>query len=128
MTVQELYDYALKHGITGCPVRIHVLHNDEFIEFMSEHLDLVTYQDDTEEIDGYLGLWVRRDKAENVWSAKSYAEHAEWQTCINEEDSGFVQCSKCHAKFHTDDLERVGNDKGFVNYCPACCTWMIDYD
>ena len=86
MTVQELYDYALKHGITGCLVRIHVLHDDEFIEFISEHLDLVTHQDDTEDIDGYIGLWVRRDKAENVWSAASYAEHAKWQKCINEYD------------------------------------------
>lgn len=127
MDVQELYDFALKHGITGCPVHIHVLHNDELIEFISDHLDRVTYQDDTEETDGYLGIWVRRDKAEHVWSAKSYADHAEWQTCIDEEDSGFVHCSKCHAEFRIDDLERVGDDTGFVNYCPACGTRMINH-
>lgn len=54
-------------------------------------------------------------------------EHAEWQTYNNEEDSGFVHCSKCHAEFRIDDLARVGDDKEFVNYCPACGTRMIDY-
>lgn len=57
--------------------------------------------------------------------SESYETHAEWQTYSNEEDSGFVHCSKCHAEFRIDDLKRVGDDKGFVNYCPACGTRMI---
>lgn len=61
-------------------------------------------------------------------SSDSYATHAEWQTFSNEEDSGFVHCSKCHAEFRIDDLECVGDDKGFVNYCPACGTRMINHD
>lgn len=121
MDVQELYDYALKHGITGCPVHIYVLHNDELIEFISEHLDLVTYQDDTEEIDGYLGIWVRRDKAEHVWAKESYNGKLGWWTNSEKEmDCGMTHCSICNAEFYLDDLAAVGNAEGWVSFCPCC--------
>ena len=66
MTVQELYDYALKHGITGCPVHVYVLDNSKRIEFISEHLDSVDYQADTEDSDGCLRIWVSRTERNNI--------------------------------------------------------------
>lgn len=127
MTVQELYDFAKSFGLENEQLDIYVMHDADSIEFIAEQPDRITFDEPSITNDGSVQIFIRRDQSNCVWSSESYAEHAEWQTCINEEDSGFVHCSKCHAEFRIADLERVGDDKGFVNYCPACGTRMIDH-
>lgn len=127
MTVQELYDFAKGFGLEDERLDIFVMHDAESIEFIAEQPDRITFDEPSITNDGSVQIVIRRDQSNLVWSAESYAEHAEWQTCINEEDSGFVHCSKCHAEFRIDALERVGDNTGFVNYCPACGTRMINH-
>ena len=126
MTVQELYDFATSFGLEDERLDIFVMHDADHIEFIAEEPDKITFDEPSITNDGSVQLIIRRDQSNLVWSPESYAEHAEWQTCINEEDSGFVHCSKCHAEFRIDDLERVGDDTGFVTYCPSCGTRMIN--
>lgn len=128
MTVQELYDFAKSYGLEDERLDIFVMHDADHIEFIAEQLYKITFDEPSITNDGSVQLIIRRDQSNLVWSAESYAEHAEWQTRIKDEDGDFVHCSKCHAEFRIDDLERVGDDKGFVKYCPSCGTRMIKHD
>ncbi len=125
MTVQELYNFAKSFGVEDEQLYVFVRHDADNIEFIAEQPDRITFDEPSITNDGAVQLIIRRDQSDCVWSIESYAELAEWQTYGSEEDSGFVHCSQCHAEFRIDDLERVGNDKGFVNYCPACGARMI---
>lgn len=127
MTVQELYDFAKGFGLEDERLDIFVMHDAESIEFIAEQPDRITFDEPSITNDGSVQLFIRRDQSNHVWSPENYAEHAEWQTCTKEEDSGFVHCSKCRAEFRIDDLERVGDDTGFVKYCPTCGTRMINH-
>ena len=127
MTVQELYNFAKGFGLEDEQLDIYVMHDADSIEFIAEQPYKLTFDEPSITNDGAVQLYIRRDQSNYVWSSESYAEHAEWQTCINEEDSGFIHCSKCHAEFRIDALEHVGDDTGFVNYCPSCGTRMIDH-
>lgn len=122
MDVQELYDYALKHGITGCPVHVHVCDNDKHVDFIAEHLDIVDFQADTEDIDGCLRIWVHRNPAEHNWSRGAYKkdELGEWLCNRVLYHRGMVKCSKCSMEYYQNDLLRIGGEFGIVNHCPNC--------
>jgi hypothetical protein len=129
MDVQELYDYALKHGVTGEPIHIHVLDDDKHLQFISEHLDLVDFQVDSDETNACLRIWVKQDKAAYKGNIVTYAgELGEWICNQALHDINMVKCSKCNTEFYKDELEAVGDVLGFVNFCPRCGARMSNIE
>lgn len=124
MYVQELYDYALKHGLTGESIHVHVLANDSYIEFISEHLDLVDFQVDSDTTDACLRLWVRYDKAEHQCSNHNNSEkQGHW---IPWYDASMVKCSECNNEYYMDSLSEIGDEFGYVHFCPNCGAEMAN--